>query len=533
MTKWLVVLALVACESPPANVAIPAGAHDVVSKGPSIVVDAAWPGASATTMATAVAAPLERQLGQIPKLTSMTSRSRRGETTIRLDFTGEVDDAARAVQLALDAARPLLPVLLPNPPTYAKVGRDPPVMRMTLGSETLPLDEVGAQADDVVAQKLSQVAGVGRVSTCGAGRFEWHVMVDAQSLAAVGKTIDQVVDEVRAPQSPDIGSALEPNAFSTFSIDKLPVTRMVATLQQSSSIPDCIAFDAGRRVVIVTVQPQPGADRAETRARLDALLPEIAKELPAGIHVHALPLANPDDDELTTGSDASQIQRIEDAGYIAAHTGDALVELGVDLDGDRSPETIAVHGGDHVALAHAAIDRQLALRDRDEHVIALQSADPAALKDALARDVAALTAANVPVHGTLGAAETVATKLEIDRDRMAKLGVADDAALATAIQAMAPEGIVAGAVYTQRSAEPIVVRVNEPELSQLYVRAAAGALVPLDAFVKTTSEPQPTEVLHQGQFPWMGIRVGGTREALDAALAHIPVAAGIHRSVAE
>ncbi|HEY1815978.1 MAG TPA: efflux RND transporter permease subunit [Kofleriaceae bacterium] len=533
MTKWLVVLALVACKSPPASVVIPAAARAAVSKGPSIVVDAWWPGASSATMAAAVASPLERELGQIPELTWMTSRSRRGETTIRLDFTGELDDAARAVQLALDAARPLLPVSMPNPPTYDKVGRDPPVMRVTLGSETLPLDEVGAQADEVVAQKLSQVAGVGRVSVCGFARPEWHVTVDAQALAAMGKTIDQVVDEVRAPPPPDIGSALAPDAYLTFSIDKLLLTRTVATLERSSQIPDCIAFDAGHRVVIVTVRPQPGADRAETRAGLDAVLPLIEKELPGGIHVHALPLANPDDDELTTGSDASWLRRIEDASYIASHAGDALVELGVDLNGDHSPETIAVHGADRVALAHAALDRQLVLHDRDEHVVGLQSVDPAQLNDALARDVAALTAANVPVRGTLGATEAIATKLEIDRDRMAKLGIVDDTALATAIQAMAPEGIVASALYTQRSVELIVVRVHEPELSHLYVRAVAGGLVPLDAFVKSTSESQPTEVLHKGLFPWVGIRVGGTREALDAALAHIPVAAGVYRDVAE
>jgi multidrug efflux pump subunit AcrB len=236
---------------------------------------------------------------------------------------------------------------------------------------------------------------------------------------------------------------------------------------------------------------------------------------------------------LTAGSDTSQRQRIEDARNVAVASG-ALVELGVDRDGDPSPETIVVHGAkQRDALVRAARDRQLVLHDRDEHVVGFESPDRAALADALARHIAALSAANVPVRGTLGVGETIQPKLELDRDTMARLGIADDSALATTLQAMQPEGIVAGSVFTQVSTQQIVVTVREPELAHLYARASGGTLVPLAAFVKVTTAPEPSEVLHQGQFPWVGLRVGGTRDALDAALARIPVAQSVQRSVAE
>jgi multidrug efflux pump subunit AcrB len=536
MNRLGLALALVAaCKSPrTSDIAAPAGSpHATPSKGPSIVVETSWPGASATDMAAAVSVPLERLFGQMPELAQMTSRSRRGHTTIRVEMSARatLDEAARDVQAAINAASAFLPKSLPAPPIYMKVGRDPAVMRVTLASETLPLDVVGTQADEILAQMLSQVAGVGLVSVCGFAAPEWHVIVDPQSLAAMGKTVDEVVAEVREPQLPEIGSALNPGAFSTFSIDKLPLARMVAKLERGTSPPDCVAYDAGHPVVAVTVRAQPGADRAETRAMLDALLPEIGKQLAPGIVVRVSTAETTDDDELTAGSDTSHGQRIEDARVVAQASG-ALVELGIDRDGDPSPETVVVHGAKG-ALDRIARDRQLVLHDRDEHVVGFESADPAALADALARHVAALSAANVPVRGTLGAGETSQPKLEVDRDTMARLGIADDSALATVLQAMQPEGIVAGTVFTQLSMQQIVVTVPEPELAHLYARASGGTLVPLDAFVKVTSAPEPAEVLHQGQFPWVGIRVGGTRDALDAALAHIPVAQSVQRSVAE
>src|SRR6185312_6511756 len=144
-------------------------------------------------------------------------------------------------------------------------------------------------------------------------------------------------------------------------------------------------------------------------------LPAI--QLPPAIRSVARPVTpTDDDDELTTGSDGSQLQRIDDARYIAAH-GHALVELGVDRDGERSPDTLVVRGASqHAELVRAAFERRWVLHGRDELVVGFESADPAALKDAVARHVAALAAANVPAQGLLGAAETAERTFEIDRD---------------------------------------------------------------------------------------------------------------------
>src|SRR6185312_3073357 len=113
MRRGALVLALVACKSPPAS---DVTAPKPAAKGPSIRVETSWPGVSAANLAATVATPLERRFGRIPNLERMTSRSRRGETTIQLEFgSGSDEDAARAVQQAIDAAKPDLPEALPAP----------------------------------------------------------------------------------------------------------------------------------------------------------------------------------------------------------------------------------------------------------------------------------------------------------------------------------------------------------------------------------------------------------------------------------
>ncbi len=520
MKRFVALAALAACKAQPGS----GGAATTVAEQPpgaTITVSASLPGATASEIATTIAAPLERQFGQIAKLDRLTSRSRLGATTVRLEFAAGVssDDAARAVQQAINAAANLLPRTMPTPPTYSKSGQDLPVLRVALASDVLPLDDVGVQADSIVAQKLSQVAGVGLVTQCGAPRDEYRVEVDAIALAGMNKTLDDVLDEIRTP--PKLGSA--DTGFTPGSL-----VREVASVSHGGGRTECVAFDDGKRAVVVTVQPQPLADRAETRARLESLLPAIQQQLPAAIRVHALPDAD-DAYELTGEPDRAFARLVDDARSVAAHA--ALVELGVDLDGEPAPETISVHAvGGRDAITRAATERQLAVREPGDRVVGLSSADAHALHDALSQLVAALRTTSLPVHGTLGDDETSTLEPVFDRDRMAALGVTE-VALAQTMRGLDPAGIYAGAIYGQLAITPIVVTVRDPALGHLYVRASTGSLVPLDAFVTLRRVAGPAVVLHDGQFPWVGVRVAGTRAELDAALARIPVPAGVRRSV--
>src|ERR671937_2874682 len=140
---------------------------------PTIQVSATLPGASPETMASAVAMPLERQFGRIAGVTDMTSTSSLGSTMIVLQFDLDrnIDAAARDVQAAINAARGQLPANLPNNPSYRKVNpADAPIMILALTSDTIPLPRIYDAADTVLAQKLSQVEGVGQVFVFGGAR---------------------------------------------------------------------------------------------------------------------------------------------------------------------------------------------------------------------------------------------------------------------------------------------------------------------------------------------------------------------------
>ena len=162
---------------------------------PTIVVSTMLPGASAETMASAVTTPLERQFGQMPALSQMTSISSFGTSQITLQFNLErnIDSAEQDVQAAINAASNLLPRTLPNPPTYSKSNpADTPILTLAVSSDTLPLAEVDDAADSILAQKISQVAGVGLVTINGGQKPAVRVQVDPSALAGTGLSLEDV-----------------------------------------------------------------------------------------------------------------------------------------------------------------------------------------------------------------------------------------------------------------------------------------------------------------------------------------------------
>src|SRR3954451_23071219 len=140
---------------------------------PTIQVTTQLPGASPDTIAALVTAPLERQLGQIPSLTSMTSSSAFGisQITLQFDLGRDIDAAAQDVQAAINAAGSTLPRTLPYPPTYAKVNpADTPILTLALTSPTYSIRQLSDMADTLMSQRLSEVSGVGHVTVQGGVR---------------------------------------------------------------------------------------------------------------------------------------------------------------------------------------------------------------------------------------------------------------------------------------------------------------------------------------------------------------------------
>src|SRR5712675_3591882 len=156
---------------------------------PTIQVTAQYPGASPDVMTSSVTTPLERQFGQISGLSQMTSISSFGNASITLQFNldRDIDSAAQDVQAAMNAANGVLPKNMPNPPTYSKVNpADTPILTLQITSETLPLEKVNDLADTVLAQKLSEVSGVGLVTIEGNQKPAVRVQVNPAAIAGLG-----------------------------------------------------------------------------------------------------------------------------------------------------------------------------------------------------------------------------------------------------------------------------------------------------------------------------------------------------------
>src|SRR6201993_2286668 len=162
---------------------------------PTIQVVTFYPGAAPDVMASSVTSPLERQFGQVPGLSQMTSTSSFGSSVITLQFNLEqsIDIAEQEVQAAINAAATFLPRDLPNPPIYSKVNpADAPILTLALTSSSLPLSKVEDLADTTMAQKISQLTGVGLVSISGGQKPAVRIQANPTALASYGLSLEDV-----------------------------------------------------------------------------------------------------------------------------------------------------------------------------------------------------------------------------------------------------------------------------------------------------------------------------------------------------
>jgi multidrug efflux pump len=290
---------------------------------PTIVVSTVLPGASAETMASAVTTPLERQFGQMPSLASMTSVSSFGTSQVTLQFTLErnIDAAEQDVQAAINAAINLLPRTLPAPPVYSKSNpADTPILTLAVASETLPISDVDDFADSILAQKISQVSGVGLVTINGAQKPAVRVQVDAAALAGTALTLEDVRQAVVAANvnqpkgnidgpRQDYTLATNDQLYKAETFKPLIIAYKNGSpirLAEVSDVVDGVENaqlagwalrqspgqgankTASQRAIILNVQRQPGANVIQTADRVKALLPQLRATLPQGIDVSIL-----------------------------------------------------------------------------------------------------------------------------------------------------------------------------------------------------------------------------------------------------
>ncbi len=278
---------------------------------PTIQVLTFFPGASPDVMASGVTAPLERQFGQVPGLNQMTSTSSDGSSVITLQFSLDldIDVAAQEVQAAINAAQTFLPSDLPSPPIYSKTNpADTPVLTLALTSNSMPLSKVQDLADTRLAQKISQLPGVGLVTISGGQKPAVRVQANPTALSSYGVNLEDVRTALQQAsinrpkgnfdgphQSYQVGAndqLLTSDEYRSVVVafrNGAPVMLSdVATVIDDVENAKQAAWMNNVPAVIVNIQRQPGANIIQVVDRIKTLLPQLNSTLPSSIQVSVL-----------------------------------------------------------------------------------------------------------------------------------------------------------------------------------------------------------------------------------------------------
>jgi multidrug efflux pump len=278
---------------------------------PIIQIMTFYPGASPEVIASSITSPLERQFGQMPGLKQMRSTSSGGSSviTLQFDLNLSLDVAEQEVQASINAATTFLPTDLPNPPVYNKVNpADAPVLTLALTSDTLPLLTVEDLADTRLAQKLSQVSGVGLVSISGGQRPAVRIQANPTALAAYSLTLEDIRTALAAANvnlakggfdGPRQSSVIGANDQLLSNKDYMPI--IVAYRNglpvRLSDVADAVsgaenvnqaAWKNDKPAIIINIQRQPNTNVIAVVDRIKKMLPALSKSLPAAIHVSIL-----------------------------------------------------------------------------------------------------------------------------------------------------------------------------------------------------------------------------------------------------
>ncbi len=278
---------------------------------PTIQITTQLPGAAPDVMCSSVTTPLEQHFGQISGLTSMNSVSSLGVSTITLQFGLErnIDSASQDVQAAINDASGVLPANLPNPPVYNKVNpADSAILTVAIYSETIPIDKVNDYADTLLAQKLSEVTGVGLVTIEGNQKPAVRVQIDPAATAAQGLSLENIrtaiaAANVDAPKGSFDGAhqayAINDNDQLLSAVDYRNIIiayrggapirlKDVGRVVDSVENTKLAGWYGDKPAVILDIQRQPGANIIQTVDRIKKILPQLLTAIPPSVHVTIL-----------------------------------------------------------------------------------------------------------------------------------------------------------------------------------------------------------------------------------------------------
>ena len=297
---------------------------------PTIVVTTSLPGASAETMASSVATPLEREFSAIDGMATMSSESSLGSTnvTLQFDLKRDLDSAAQDVQAAIARATPRMPRDMPSAPSYRKVNpADQAILLLSLSSRTMPLYAVNEFAETRLAQTISQVRGVAQVQVYGSQKYAVRIQADPHQLSSLDIGLDEVATAIQganvnvptgALYGPRKAFAIETNGQLERAVD---YRRLIVAYRNGAPVRlqdfgrslDSVENDKTaawrgdpngiQRAVILAIQKQPGANTVEVASDIKALLPRFREEVPAAVDLDVL-----FDRSLTVGESVHDVQ---------------------------------------------------------------------------------------------------------------------------------------------------------------------------------------------------------------------------------
>jgi len=278
---------------------------------PTIQVSTSLPGASPETIASSVTQPLERQFGEIPGVTQMTSSSTLGNSaiTVQFDLTRNIDGAAQDIQTAINAASGQLPTNLPSPPTYRKVNpADAPILVLALTSDALPLTQVDDYAENILAQHISQISGVAQVSVSGQQKPAVRIQLDPAKVASLGLSLEDIRSTIAIATTDSPKGTIDgpSRTYTIYDNDQElkaePWNDIVVAYKSGAPVrvrdigravdgPEndkLAAWANGKRAILLPVYKLPGANVIETVDLINAAMPQLRAAIPSAIKISTL-----------------------------------------------------------------------------------------------------------------------------------------------------------------------------------------------------------------------------------------------------
>jgi len=280
---------------------------------PTITVNASLPGASAETMASSVAIPLEKQFSTIAGIDSMTSTSSIGSTSITIQFSldRDIDAAAQDVQSAIAAVQRMLPRDMPSPPTYRKINpADQPILFIALTSKTLPLSTLTEYGDTVLGQRISMINGVAQVNVYGAKKYAVRIRLNPKELASRRICVDQVATAVQK-NNVNLPSGILDGDYKAYTVEAKgqlteadqynkiiivyrngspvrlqDVGQALDSIEDDKSAAFYIDKEGSRRAVILAIQRQPGTNTVKIAEEIKKIIPSLQALIPASVEMH-------------------------------------------------------------------------------------------------------------------------------------------------------------------------------------------------------------------------------------------------------